>query len=637
MVDARMRRRGWFTLALMIGLAGLADAENAIKLSSDPNKIESSGVSIESAFVRPNVVQEVFVFVQNPIGDPKTLTVQLRDANGKAILAQGKVELKANEQKRVKLEKIAPPPPPKVAAIKDAVPKEPARSAAPAVEPPPGVELKVAGSKFEFQLWLLDGDKVLDKETRTISILVTQPGSKDFPIEMPQANRVIVANSHEINVPITANDKLRGGPTLVELIVPPQDSLNAGLRSGVYRRQIRPGQKEALLHASDLPFRGDDKNIRFYLNVDGLPRAFVFRTDLKPNSNTIDADTAPHVSVLPVSAERFVTPKSVRKDAPKYSVKPSEKTPVRIEVDNAPADATVELRFDHRDKGTFEGADVIVVGSARDERVFVDFQSEDGGIQVRYLVGDRIHLLDTRSLRGTFGVQAVMRWKEKKEDKEVKNHFYLVLDDTAPENGHFVQLPNRHVKGTLLTLKARADEPETSIRQAVFFVGEPAPDGKLPDVTAKGSLDKGVYFAKLPIPDKTGEIVVGVQFVNETGVTATETQKIELVDPPPPSGTIVGAVELGGRGQPGIVVSLRDGEGKEKGSAITENEDDNKPDTPKDKRKVNGKFRFDNVPPGTYRLVTAKPDSGVGTKGDAPAQVQIGKETKVTITLSRKP
>ncbi len=629
MTGTRMKRRGAFALAMLFAIACLANAQNAIKISADPNEKQKTDAFLPDLTVRPNVAEEYFVFVKNPTGDPKTLTVQLRDARGKAIIAQGKVTLGVNDLKRVKLEKVAPPPPPKEAALKEVAPKDTAaKPATPAVEPPPGVELKLAGKKFEFQLWLLDGDKVLEKETRGITILVAQPGSNAFPIAKPQAKSETTANQHEITVPISAVAALRGGPAIVELIVPPQDSLNAGLRAGVYRRQVVPGQTNATLIASNLPFRGEDnKKVRFHLNVDGLPRAFVYETDFQTNpQGTIDALTTPRVSVLPIGAERFVSTKSTHGSDPKakYSAKPSDKTPVRIEVDNPPANATVEIRFDHRDKGTFAGADVIPLGSARDERVFVDFQGDEGGVQVRYLVGDRIHQLDTRSLRGVFGVQAVLRWEANGKEQSTSDYFYLVLDDTAPEGGRFVQLPTRHVKGTLLTLKAKAEDPETSIKQAVFFVGEPAPDGKLPDLKAKGSFDKkeGLWTAKVPIPDKTGVIQIGVQFENETGVAATETQKIELIDPPAPTGTISGVVELGGRGQAKLVVSLRDADGKEKGSDVTNEK---------------GEFKFENVAPGTYRVLSSKPDSGVGTKGDAPAQVKVGKETKVTITLARKP
>jgi hypothetical protein len=638
MIGTRMRLRGWFALALLAGMAGLVDAKNAIKISADPNeKQKDDGFLADSLIVRPNVAEEFFVFVKNPTGEKQTLTVQLRDGQGKTIIAQGKIELDADDTKRVKLEKAPPPPAPK-----DAVPKEPApKIVPPPPEPPPGVELKLSGKRFEFQLWLLAGDKVLEDEKRTIAVLMTQPGNEKFPVAKPQAKTTTVSNQHEIGMPVTASATLRGGPALVELVIPLQDTLSANLRSGIYRRTIAKGQQNAALQADDLPFKADDnKKVRFHVNVDGLQRAFVYETDFRANPEaTVDALTPPAVCVMPVAAERFVL--APFKDGgkllkPRYSVKPSDKTPVRIEVDNAPPDAIVELRLDHSDKGAFTAADVIDFKSARDERVYLDFQSEDGGLQARYTATDRIHQLDTRSLRGTFGVQAVLKDKDGME--LAKDHFILVLDDTGPEGAAFVDLPTKHIKGTLLTLKAAAIERESTITQAVFFLGKPV-DGKLPDVKVEGELvdpKQGLWVGQLPIPDKKGMIEVGVQFTNETGISATKTQKIELIDPPL-AGTISGVVELGGRGQAKVVVSLRDGEGKEKGSAVTEDENDNKPDTPKDQRKVNGKFKFENVPPGTYRLVANKPDSGVGTKGSAPAQVQIGKETEVTLSLSRKP
>jgi hypothetical protein len=305
------------------------------------------------------------------------------------------------------------------------------------------------------------------------------------------------------------------------------------------------------------------------------------------------------------------------------SAKPADKYPLRLEVDNASPTSKLVVRLDRSGSGTFgESDESTTLPSTREEKVYVDPQGEIEGIVVNYRVSDWVYNLDTRALRGKHELQAVLKNGDK---EEAKYSCFLILDDTPPESIAFGPLPEKHVKGTLLSLKASAQDPETSIKQAIFFLGAPGPDGKLPDVKVEGTpIDAaiGLWGAELPIPDKKGMIEVGVMFVNETGLPAVKTQKIELIDPPAPGGTIEGTVELGGRGQPKVPVLLRDSEGKEKGVAVTDDK---------------GAFKFEGVAPGTYRLYSAKPDSGVGTKGDTAAQVIVGKTVKVTISLARKP
>jgi hypothetical protein len=637
-----MRARFWLAGLLCFGVTGFASAQ-VFQLSTDPDTLKDA--TSESVSVRPNTPEKRYIFVKNPVGNLASYTVEMRDASNGALLATGSLKnMKKDETLRVKLEKAPPPPAPKTAA--PAAPPAPAPTPAPpAPEPPQGLELKGKDGNFIFVLRLLDdkGDLVMvggKSAEAPISVIYRNPRGYFGNPTTKISKKDGVAR---VDVEIASTADFLGPTAVVELYFPPQPSVRFdSLRGGTYRRTVAAKNETVRLQADNLPLvEGQEKSVRFDINVDGYPRAFKYDVDFSIVSmdSTQQFDRTPAVTVLPVGADRAV------KTIP---AKPADKTPVRIQVDNAPDKSRLALRFDRDQNRAFSGSDeIIVIGKPREEHAYVEPQGENDAILVTYQVTDHTYYLNTRSMRGRFELQGVLlnekddtiiiKTDESKDAKDVVFSVDLILDDTAPEGLQFAKLPAKHVKGTPLPVRAFADEPETSITQAIFFIGKPV-DGKLPDTKVEGELidrKKNLFVGQLPIPDKKGVIEVGVQFVNETGVTATKTQKIELIDPV--GGSISGTVDLGGRGQPGVVVSLRDAEGKEKGTAVTEDEKDNKADTPKDQRKSNGKFKFENVPPGTYRLFANKPDSGVGTKGSTSVQVQAGVESKVTVPLARKP
>lgn len=643
MATAWMKSRAWLAGLLVLGITGFASAQ-VFQLSTDPDSIKDPTAA--SVSVRPNTPEGRYLFLKNPKADKAAYTIEMRDAGTRALLATGKVKMKSNEVLRVKLEKTPPPPPPKTTVIvtppaPPVIPPPP-----PAPEPPPGFELKAKEGAFRFVLHLLDeqGDPVLENNRpieSSFSVVYRDP--KDY-FGDPTTNVSKIDDVARVDVSITSTPRFLGPAAVVELSFPPQPSVLFGaLRSGTYRRTVADKNQTVNLSADKLPLvEGQEKSVRFFVNVDGYARAYIYDVDFSiPTKTRLQQfDRTAAVTLLPVNADRAVKI---------IAAKPGDKTPIRIQVDNPPDKSRLALRFDRDQNRAFSEADeLIVIGNPREEHAFIDPQGENDRILVTYQVTDHTYFLDTRSMRGRFELQGVLldekdntkilTTKVNDKDEPIIFSCELILDDTAPEGLRFGKLPPKHVKGTPLPLTAFADDPETSITQAIFFLGAPV-DGKLPDTKVPGELmdrKQGLWVGALPIPDKKGVIEVGVLFMNETGIAATRTQKIELIDPPL-VGSISGFVELGVRGQPGVVVSLRDAEGKEKGSAVTEDEKDNKPDTPKDQRKVNGRFKFDNVPPGTYRIVANKPDSGVGTKGSAPVQVFVGAETKVNVQLARKP
>ncbi len=616
----RKRRPWWLAAAFLIAATNFASAQNqgTFVFSSDPDKVIDPKGSLAA---RPNTPEARYLFVKNPKGDPATYIVELRDGKGRTVLASGKIELEKNQQARVKLEKTPPPAPPKGVVPAVAV-APPAPAAPPAPEPPPGIELKRDGEAgVHLLLRLLDdqGKPVLDNQKKPIVSDV--PVELRLPLSYIEDPAITITRTNDapkLDATVKSMTTFSGPPAVVDLAFPPQASLRAeALRSGSYRRVINGPEQTVKLQANDLPIvDGPEERVRFSIGVDGYARAFIYEPDFRRPSDqaVLTRVRTPAVRILPLGADRPLLT---------MSAKPADKYPLRLEVDNASPASKLVVRLDRSGTGVFgESDESTTLPSTREEMVFLDPQGETEAIVVNYRVSDWVYNLDTRALRGKHELQAVLKNGDK---EEAKYSCYLILDDTPPESIAFGELPAKHVKGTPLPLKASAHDPETSIKQAIFFLGAPLPDGKLPDVKVEGTpIDAsiGLWGAELPIPDKKGTIEVGVMFVNETGLPALKMQKIELIDPPAPGGTIEGTVELGSRGQPKVPVSLRDAEGKEKGVAVTDDK---------------GAFKFEGVAPGTYRLYSAKPDSGVGTKGDVPAQVVVGKTVKVTISLARKP
>lgn len=196
------------------------------------------------------------------------------------------------------------------------------------------------------------------------------------------------------------------------------------------------------------------------------------------------------------------------------------------------------------------------------------------------------------------------------------------------------------VRGTVLELVARAEDPESGVAAVLFFVGAPpGPDGKSPpgSKAAVGELayrplkakETGPpevlgYAAAFDLPDAKGPLTVGVRVTNGAGLTTEVTHDLLLVDPPPPptTGTIEGRVVQGStpeRPQPGLDVLLTDPAGK----VIKATKAD-----------AAGAFAFEELPPGPYAVMSVKV-ADFGAKAIQPATVEAGEVTTVTLELKR--
>src|SRR5262249_55315916 len=279
------------------------------------------------------------------------------------------------------------------------------------------------------------------------------------------------------------------------------------------------------------------------------------------------------------------------------------------------------------------------------EQMWVDPSGPtDGGVLVSSRSRDWVKSLDLQPLRGPHVVIAVMK-QGGKEIAKSEQPLLLTVDATGPVFIEFGKFPAKHVKGKPLPVLARATDPETDVAKAVFFLGKPTDDGKIPPDAVKvdgvrSLTDPTAWTAELPLPpEKRGELTVGVVFFNRVGLSTLQVQKVELVDAPPPSGTIVGRVKVGEIPQSGAVVVLKNAEGKEIATAKSAEEPPPappgaKPD-PKPKPKV-GEFKFENVPPGVYTVSAAKPSSSYPFAGSTPVTVKVGETSTVIVSMIKQ-
>jgi hypothetical protein len=556
--------------------------------------------------LRPNLQQELFVFVKNDDPQPQPVTVQLL-ANDAPVLAQ-KLTAEAGKLTRVVWSKAVP--------------------AAGMAKGPALTELKGA-----LKLRLLDGkDKPVGKE---VDLDVARPSTyvmvdsiQFFPNREGVKNQLIVG--------VKTREGFAGPVCRVELVLRPDriPGFVAGQKQkGLYGGNLTGTAGEVLyLHADDLQFKGgEDKNGLVYLTVDGYDRAFTFEVSFPASGTPTTPNPVTKVG-LRLNAEPFASSKVPY--------------PVGIEVDNASRDARVKLEVLSpvlNKEGKFEEkfSELAEFRGDRAQRLLYAAGGTEGGLVFQPEVKDWATELDLSAIHGQTMLRLRMFDKDGKpvyfRDNETGKTVSMdapwtkksvTLVDEGPEGIRFVEVPQTAVRGGTVVVKATRSESESKVgdKEVVFFGAKLPPDGKVPPnvapVTARMIEGKNVWSAELPVAkDQKSPLEVSVRFTNAAGLSKTESLAIEVTDPPPPptTGTITGIVVQGDRRQPGIPVRLLDDKGQVKDTTMTNNE---------------GKFEFKDVPPGSYRVTAAK--TGDNTRGEAAAQVVAGKEKKVEIKLLRR-
>ncbi len=595
--------------------AGTKEVVDDLKNIKDNN----SNISL-----RPNAGGEFHLYVKNPADGSKTYLVELSTEPKSPLSARYKLTIDGEKWKRVRIPKPAPEAP-AVAVVPATAPAATSTPPAPKVELPAGQELLQGKDGFRLVLRLLteEGKAVLGKDKRELgrvcSVGMLKP-SEYLSIARPSLvvpkDKVEAA---QIRVPVSAIAGKATGEATVQLTFPP--TLNSSalvIREGVYRRTIALDD-DAKVNKSVILLGNVQKMgeaIRAEVSIDGIGRAFIYTSDTKGVVNNEDWQK---------SVKQFV-----RILAPKSVTRPTAAFPIKIEADNAPDNSSLEVQIRQAASQDVPGnKEIIPLKGSRQERVWIELAGKiDGGFAIANRSTDWIVPLDLSDRRGRLEITALLKIPGEVNDKF--DVFTVSVDATAPEDVKFLKLPARHIKGTPLPVSAVLQDNDTKVVKAVFFIGELQEDGKLPEgpkIPGKQVVDERTklvtleWIGLMPLaPEKRGEITIGVAVTDEVGNTTTETQKVELVDPPAPNGIIAGKVMIGERPQPGLAVALADAEGKPKGEATTD---------------AFGKFKFEKVAPGAYTVKTGKTDTTTGVSGASTAVVENGKTVKPVIELKR--
>jgi len=587
---------------------------------SDPNTDLKATPNLK---LRPNKSGEFYLYAFNPSKVQKTYVVEMKGSPGSGVAAQVKVAIPGEKWARVRLPKPAPPAAPAPVAVAPVT-----TPPVPSTPLPPGAELASSSGLFQFTLRLLNADltPVADANGlnygQVVTVNVLRPENYIAPPtgSVTRSDRLTRVN---VNVsPMLANGQpVFTGTADLRLAFPPQSALSGAIiREGFYRRSlvVEPGTNPTATLVGAVENAGE--KVRIDVGVDGLDRAFIY-------------EPAPAGDINVGKLNRILTPAIRLFPAVGYkssvATQPVPAFPVRVEADNAPPDATVQLWI--RPRGASDDPAVnerVPLGGAYEERLWLEVSGPTEGLFLTNQARDWVKSLDLAALRGEQEIVAVLSIPGTAGAKILKSEpLRLIVDATPPEEIKFAKLPARQIKGKPLAVRATVVDPETKIVKAVFFLGKPTDDGKLPAdaILVEGKMVKGnsgEWEAALPLlPERRGEAFVGVVMTNEVGLSTTATQRIELVDAPPPLGAIDGIVKAGELPAAGTLVNLFDGDNKMKNTATADSR---------------GRFKMEGIIPGTYTLRASKPTSSYPLGAAEPVQVEAEKRAKALLSMVKQ-
>ncbi len=652
-VAPALRRAGGslLVLALLTSPAGLAagaargqekaaSPKLSLLLSDNPEEYvpkvglqkARSGDKPSVLWLRPNDEKPLWVFVKNVGAQARTVVVDLLDGSkGTTVATSGPHDVPGNgKETSLTLARPAAKEPGKAAPAKD--------------EASPWVAGEGLPPQFKLRLSVAaKGEDPGEVEQVLVGILL--------PEHYLTATASYEAEKNRLSVTVTPKSYFTGGACPVEMVLDPATAALGP--KGVFRRTLDlKADEEAELWAVSARFPDlKDKKGELSLTVDNYERAFVFPYDFGASGGK-----------TPLKQDQAVVIRMPRQVA----IPLADKYPIRFGMDNllgllsekdrekgVEEDVAYEtsLRLEvAENKGDKHPYFVKVLAGHRLRRVSVNPSAAGGAVAFKTEVRDWSVDVPVKGLVGKhhISVQA-RRGKEvvylPNSTTPVEKEAALILD-TPPEITAFGPSEEYRAKGgkklrlkagAPLKMVAEAAEAESGIERVVFFLGKPAPDPKQPDAfllpddavkeEGKATGTKNTYAAELQgATDKPGTIDVSVLVVNGAGLKKFGTIKIELEAPAEgdankPKGTtgkVSGTVLEGDRPQPKLAVQLLDAQGAVKGTATTD---------------AAGKFKFEDVAPGAYRVLARKVASG--RQGAANVEAVAGKEKTVEISLSR--
>ncbi len=588
---------------------------------------------------RPNAASAVYLYVQNRLPNKDTFVVELLQGgpNGPSLGRAPVKFTKDDAQGTWRRVKFAPPAPAPAAPPPPAVPPPAPGAAAtpPEPPPPPGVALKRDAAGFQFTLRLLDekGEAVVKDEANrpyieVINLTFAKPEAY-LTVDKPTVSVKDGAAEVEMKVTPIATAKATPKITAESPAAVRLSFANPGLTlgDGVYNRTVAAAAGSTLTGAVKSP----PDTVTVHVAVDGVERAKLFTVSPRATGDQVNPDNKVAVRVVPLTqlpANNATRPVAV--------------FPVRLEVDNPPADHALELRVKRAADNSADQNEVFRFPAPRDEKVWLNPADPSGGIGLTTKSSDWVKVISLADLRGRIDLSGVL---VKGTSDTPSDPVRLLVDATPPEvtfrdPGLKVTKSGARqlVKGDPLPVRAFATDGTggTGIAKVVFFLGKPTADGKPPEGAAvvEGTpvLDKDgkptdVWAAALQLPADKKEATVSAVATDGAGNTGGprtgEALRVVIVDPPPPipTGRIDGIVMFGELPQPGVEVKIVGGEGKVRKSVVTN---------------ASGKFCLLGLPPGPYVLVSGKTDVTTGVSGVTEVTVEPGeKATPATVVLKK--
>jgi hypothetical protein len=359
--------------------------------------------------------------------------------------------------------------------------------------------------------------------------------------------------------------------------------------------------------------QGANPNGYVYLTVDGVERAFIFKTTFNPGGGVTKPD-------------RFDASDIRIQTLPPYA-RPNKNYNVTVHVDNPPDGTTVLLELARKDANggvSVEREAKPIRPEPRDRHLGFSPQSADGALLCEAQIRDWVIPLDTSDIAGDRELRASLRAAQGSViGTDSKS---IVFDNTKPENLTVVEA--QQVANGLAEVTVAGQDPQSGVQKVKFHLGQvddQNPPKGPPLIESDFDNDQKSLTKKVPV-NQVGDIEMTAEFVNGVGLSAYLPIKVAMVPNfgggnagQGKNGSISGKVLLNEKLQPKAKLTLEGGQLK---NPMTENADDH------------GEFLFKEVPPGTYKL-SAVTELG-GAKGHITVTVKAGEaKTGQNVSVSR--
>jgi hypothetical protein len=365
---------------------------------------------------------------------------------------------------------------------------------------------------------------------------------------------------------------------------------------------------QATLEAKNLAFDKPNPTGLIYVAVDNYERAFIFKLTFGPGRT---------------NSGEAVNDQQLRLVCPKYSL-PTLYS-VRLEADRANPDYTLEVAFD-RTGGNVFGEKKSFVGP-RKQLLRFGPPDDDGAIALNMLTEDWQAEYDFKGIKGA--EERHFRGLLKDGDTVKSTAFAsVIVDEERPQIALTPPPKLPLTRGETIRLEAKASAA-SSIKGVYFFEGPPPDDrNKLPAnvIRANWIKEDNNWQAKIKLPADRDSITFTAAAVNGVDLIGfSDRVEIPLVKPEvvvaqqekPKQINVTGTVFRGSIAQPKLDVELRDAKGKTLKTATTDR---------------SGKFKFEDVPPGTYQVYCRNKKSN--SEDQKSVTVEAGKDpTPVALKL----